>query len=383
MSICQDRKSFLPLDPPSFPLPTAHYRLHRNAINPAFDLVALYLEPGDDTSKKAEEPVVTRPTYVPGKGWVMPKKATGKAGVQVPRPRARRRSTGIKQEDLDDWLIDVEERAANDKIGEVSAGAADDKLKIGLWRVSGKSVWQVELVAKHVRGLCWDNSGRHLSLILEVKSDSRDMLQLVHLSAQDGLTVRSVSLGSAAGDASDLDISWQKSRSSWPEAAKGSAAMILSKLNYPDPVSPYESPAKAGGINPFGAASSLDKSDKPAGTLESPHVAALPSLIPSSPPDILRIPKLNMTMLSGTHSLPGTLVPPAVADGLDLLADAPPEDVLRFAQSAETIRGLVSEVWKGLDVVEAAWREGIVKENEAWLEDLESCGKDHGGELSP
>lgn len=388
MSLCEDRKSFLPLDPASFSLPSAHYRLHRNSVNPAFDLVALYLEPADDTSKKAEEPVaVTRPTYVPGKGWVMPNKGSANKRVQAPRPRARRRSTGAEQNEVEDWLIDAENRAASVKIGELPAGSLDEKVKIGLWRVSGKSVWQVELAASKVRGLCWDISGRYLSLVLEIKSkESAGTLQLVHLSAQDGSTVRSIPLGPAIPEQTDFDISWQKSKSGWPEAVKGSAAVILSGLHYPDPIIPYESPAKqGGGMNPFGAGGgspASKSSDKQPGAIESPHVAALPGLIPSSPPDILRVPALDLTLLAGTCPLPGTLVPLAREDGLDLIAESPSEDVLRFARSAETIRCLMSEVWKGLDVVEAAWREGMVKENEAWVEDLETCGKDHGGESS-
>lgn len=168
-----DLLSFLPLEPASFTLPpcpsstsspdnspdsppasatnTYGYTLHKNSINPAFDLVALYLDPplfssssshnhgkneNDKEQKKKEPPastVVRRPIYVPGKGWIIPGKKDededkenkdgGRGGVPVPDERRRRRQRhGVRSQTLDGENRREEEGREKD-----GSGVVDDE----------------------------------------------------------------------------------------------------------------------------------------------------------------------------------------------------------------------------------------------------------------
>lgn len=264
---------------------------------------------------------------------------------------------------------------------------------------------------------------------------SKTDLRIVHLSVHDGSVVRTVFLQphpdldvnlNESKTSSDMDMIWLGSqdatstakgladtetetdsteKSGWPSPSPGSAASILDSLARPDAVKAYSSPPQGNNNNghggsglPFGVPATSSTKALP-GSKTTANLAFFPALLPDqTKPDILHIPGLGLNLLSGclaiptppqaqpstsslpSFSSPGLSYPISGGDGFNPSSPVPSSQILKFAQSTETIRTLLDEIWKGLDVVEIAWKEGMKKENENRLQDLEGCATDNGGE---
>jgi hypothetical protein len=116
-------------------------------------------------------------------------------------------------------------------------------------------------------------------------------------------------------------------------------------------------------LNPFAkvAAASTSK-------LSHTKLATFPSLLataPPQPPHILHInlPGRKIRLLTGSFPCPDTIFPP----------------YLRLSQSSNLLEGFLNTVLRGLEAMEAAWRDAY-KQTMVWREELEECGKSQGSE---